>query len=76
MLTQSGRCRGLLNQVPRAFSFPPRWPNQPIQPTPLRGHKIEAILKARICYNAITIYRCGAADGQHVRPSPSTAVQP
>jgi hypothetical protein len=35
MLTQSGRWRGWLFQVPRAFSFPPRWPNQALQRTPL-----------------------------------------
>jgi hypothetical protein len=55
MLTQAGRQRSWLSHVPRAFSFPPRWPNTPIQPTPLRVDEIGAILTVRICYNDITI---------------------
>jgi hypothetical protein len=66
MLTQSGRWRVWLFLLPRAFCFPPRWPNTPIQPTPLAASEIGAILTVRICYNAITPYRCGAADGQPV----------
>jgi hypothetical protein len=47
---------------------PSRRPNQPIQPTPLRGRKIGTILTVRICYNGVAIDRCGAADGQLVGP--------
>jgi hypothetical protein len=36
MLTLFQRWRDWLSQVLRAFSYPPRWPNTPIQPTPLR----------------------------------------
>jgi hypothetical protein len=43
-------------------------PNPPFQPTPLRVDKIGAILRARIGYNAIAIYRCGAAEWQTVSP--------
>ncbi len=39
-----------------------------MQPTPLAASGIDAILHARICYNAITIYQCGAADAQAVSP--------
>jgi hypothetical protein len=56
MLTQSGRWRGWLTRVPRAISCPPRWPNRPIQPTPLAASEIDAILTVGICYNVITIY--------------------
>jgi hypothetical protein len=56
MLTQSGRWRGWLSWVPRAFSFPPRVPNQRLQSTPLAASEIGAILTVRICYNGITIY--------------------
>jgi hypothetical protein len=56
MLTQSGRWRGWLSRVPRAISFPPRVPNRRLQSTPLRVHKIGAILRAPFCYNVITIY--------------------
>jgi hypothetical protein len=41
-------------------------PNRPMQPTPLAASKIAAILRAGFGYNDITIYRCGAADGQLV----------
>ena len=37
-----------------------------MQPTPLAASKTGAILSARICYNDITIYQGGAADGQPV----------
>jgi hypothetical protein len=68
MLTQSGRWRDWLARVPRAFLFPPRWPNQRLQSTPLAASEIGAILTVRICYNHIAVYRCGAAEAQHVRP--------
>jgi len=35
---------------------PPRWPNTPIQPTPLRVDKIGAILHAGFGYNGIMFY--------------------
>jgi hypothetical protein len=37
-----------------------------MQPTPLAASEIEAILRADFCYNHITVYGCGAADGQGV----------
>ena len=46
-----------------------------MQPTPLRVDEIAAILRARISYNAISIYRCGAADGQSVGPLTHAALQ-
>jgi hypothetical protein len=39
-----------------------------MQPTPLRGDKIAAILTPRCSKTAFPIYWCGAADGQSVRP--------
>jgi hypothetical protein len=36
----------------------------PMQPTPLRGPEIVAILKASFVLTAFPIYRSGAADGQ------------
>jgi hypothetical protein len=56
MLTSLGRWRGWLSRVPRAIAYPPRWPNQRLQSTPLAASKIGAILRARICYNGITFY--------------------
>jgi hypothetical protein len=53
MLTQLGRSRGWLLQVPRAFSFPPRVPNRRLQSTPLAASEIGAILSVRICYNGL-----------------------
>jgi hypothetical protein len=41
-------------------------PNQRVQSTPLRGPEIVAILKADFGWMATLIYRCGAADAQHV----------
>src|SRR5262249_21756642 len=41
-------------------------PNPPMQPTPLRGPKIRAILKAGFGPNVVSIYDSGAADGQAV----------
>jgi len=43
-------------------------PNRRVQSTPLRGPEIVAILKADFGWMAALIYRCGAADAQHVRP--------
>jgi hypothetical protein len=37
-----------------------------MQPTPLAASEIGAILRAGFGDNDITIYRCGAADGQLV----------
>jgi len=37
-----------------------------MQPTPLAASKIAAILRAGIGYNAIALYRCGAADARVV----------
>jgi hypothetical protein len=39
-----------------------------LQLTPLRGHKIGAILCASISYNHISIYQGGAAEWQAVGP--------
>jgi len=39
-----------------------------MQPTPLCGPKIVAILKADFVPTVVPIYRRGAADGQAVRP--------
>jgi hypothetical protein len=41
-------------------------PNQRVQPTPLRGRKIVAILKGRFGPRVVLIYQCGAADAQIV----------
>jgi hypothetical protein len=41
-------------------------PNRRVQSTPLRGPEIVAILKADFGWMAALIYRCGAADAQHV----------
>jgi hypothetical protein len=38
-----------------------------MQPTPLCGDKIGAILAARCDKNAFPIYQCGTADGHTVR---------
>jgi hypothetical protein len=43
-----------------------RRPNPPMQPTPLCGLKIGAILKPGLGPNIISIYDGGAADGQPV----------
>jgi hypothetical protein len=74
MLTQLGRWCGWLFHVPRAFLFPPRWPNQRLQSTPLAASEIGAILTVRICYNHIAVYRCGAAEAQHVGHQPSNTM--
>jgi len=39
-----------------------------MHPTPLRVDKIGAILRIGISKNAISIYPCGAGDGQAVGP--------
>jgi hypothetical protein len=41
-------------------------PNKPIQPTPLCGPKIVAILKRGFGPKAFPVYHSGAADGQGV----------
>jgi hypothetical protein len=55
--------RAALSCILPAFLGPP---NTPIQPTPLGGPKIGAILKAGIGPTAFPIYGGGAADGQAV----------
>jgi hypothetical protein len=45
-------------------------PNQPIQPTPLRGHKIGAFLKRRFSPTVIPIYEGGATEAQDVLVGP------
>jgi hypothetical protein len=39
-----------------------------MHPTPLRVDKIGSILSAGIGENLVSIYRCGAGDGQPVSP--------
>jgi hypothetical protein len=55
----------------QSIPAPKAQPNQRVQPTPLRGPEIVAILKADFVSIAIPIYRGGAADARHVGP-PST----
>jgi hypothetical protein len=45
-----------------------------LQLTPLRGHKIGAILNARFSSTIISIYRCGATEAQHVGPPFTTTI--
>jgi len=52
-----------MNVVGDAEPPPSPAPNTPIQPTPLRGRKIGAILKSGLGSKAFPIYRGGAADG-------------
>ena len=47
---------------------PPLRPNPPMHPAPLRVDKIGVFLCARISYNLVAIYACGAGDGQTVGP--------
>jgi hypothetical protein len=54
--------------IDRIITMPP---NQRVQPTPLRGPKIVPILASGFEYNALAIYRCGAADAQSVGRRPS-----
>jgi hypothetical protein len=44
-----------------------------MQPTPLRGHKIVAFLKAGFGPTVFPIYRGGAADGPRVGPPITTS---
>jgi len=45
-----------------------------MQPTPLAASEIAPILRAGFGYTDITIYRCGAADGQLVGRQVDNAV--